>query len=80
MTNGTWNGPRKTKPIPAGRDAPWRPGFPSRPSGLAVNCAKQTQFRQRGRRGKCFAGKELWLIVQSIGLGKTKPIQEKCEI
>ena len=22
--------------------------------------AKQTQFRQRKRRGKCFAGKELW--------------------
>ncbi len=25
-----------------------------------TNCAKQTQFRQRERRGKCLAGKELW--------------------
>ncbi len=37
-------------------------------------CAKQTQFRQRERRGKSFAGKDLWLIVQSMGLGKTNPI------
>ena len=42
--------------------------------GGPTNRAKQTQFRQRERRGKCFAGKDLWLIVQSIGLGKTKPI------
>ncbi len=50
----------KTKPIPAGRDAACGSGFPSRPSGLPVNCAKQTQFQQRERRGKYFAGKDLW--------------------
>ncbi len=47
----------ETKPIPAGRDAAWGPGFPARPSGLAVNCAKQTQFRQRERKRQVLSGK-----------------------
>ncbi len=41
---------RKTKPIPVGRDAACGSGFPARPSGLAVNRAKQTQFRQRKKK------------------------------
>jgi hypothetical protein len=64
----------ETNPIPAGRDAAWGPGFPSRPSGLPVNCAKQTQFRQRRRRGKCFVRRELWWIEQSMSLGETKAV------
>jgi hypothetical protein len=40
----------ETKPIPAGRDAAWGSGFPSHPSALPVDCAKQTQFRQRGKK------------------------------
>jgi hypothetical protein len=48
----------KTKPIPAGRDAPWGPGFPARPSGLAVNCAKQTQFRPWEKKRQVLGGKD----------------------
>jgi hypothetical protein len=59
----------KTKPIPAGRDAPWGPGFPARPSGLAVNCAKQSQFRRVGR-GKT--------IVKAGGLDDATRHRGKC--
>ncbi len=31
--------------------------------------------RRTKKKGKCLAGKELWLIEHSIGLGKTKPIR-----
>ncbi len=43
--------------------------------GRATNRAKQSQFspEQQGK-GKCFVGKDLWLISHSIGLDKTKPI------
>jgi hypothetical protein len=39
-----------------------------------ANCAKRTQFRQRGKSGKCFTGKELWRIAHPTRFGKTKPI------
>ncbi len=47
----------KTKPIPAGRGAAGGPGFPSRPPGLAANCAKQTQFPAAGKRRQVLCGR-----------------------
>ncbi len=49
-------------------------GTPFAPRRAGGQLYKQTQFQQRERRGKCLAGKSLWLIVHPIGLGKTKPI------
>jgi hypothetical protein len=40
----------QTKPIPASRNAAWGSGFPSHPSVPPVDCAKQTQFRQREKK------------------------------
>jgi hypothetical protein len=47
----------ETKPIPASRDAARGSGFPSHPSALPVNCAKQTQFRQREEKRQVLCGK-----------------------
>jgi hypothetical protein len=47
----------ETKPIPASRDAGGGSGFPSRRSALPVNCAKQTQFRQREKKRQVLGGK-----------------------
>ena len=34
----------------------------------------KANFRQSGRKGKCFVEKELWYIIQATGFGETKPI------
>jgi hypothetical protein len=38
-----------------------------------VTCTNKANPRRTKKKGKCSAGKELWLMVHSIGLGKTKP-------
>ena len=55
--------------------------FPAAPGGTRLGgrgtrgfCAKQSQFPAGQKKGKWFAGKELWYIVPAIGFGKTKPI------
>jgi hypothetical protein len=42
--------------------------------GELWNSAKQTQFAAGDRKGKCFAEKELWLILHATEAGKTNPI------
>jgi hypothetical protein len=44
------------------------------PRACAGRLYKRSQSRQRVKRVKCLPGKELWLIVHSMDLGKTKPI------
>ncbi len=58
----------QTKPIrgDAARDG-------ARAGGRGV-LYKQSQFRRRVRRGKCFLGKELWWCGHATHLGETNPI------
>jgi hypothetical protein len=62
----------KTKPIPARRNAAWGSGFPSHPSALPVDCAKQTQFRQRDKKRQMFGRKGLMVNCTSHRHGQNK--------
>jgi hypothetical protein len=64
----------------AGAESAKQSQFAEPPGGLAASCTNKANSRHGAKTGKGFLGKDLWLIVQFTGLGKTKPIQEKCEI
>ncbi len=65
QSRGTANRAERTQ-FPASRDT-----RPSSPMRIVRNKPNSGNGKEKG---KCFAGKELWLIVHQTDLGKTKPI------
>jgi hypothetical protein len=58
----------------------WQPraaGPGHRGDGRRAIAPNKPNFGGGKSRDKCLAGKELWLIAHSIGLGQTKPISEE---
>ena len=64
-----------TKPIPPAGTRPGDRGFPSHPSALPVDCAKQTQFRQRKKKRQVFCEKGLM-----VNCGVDGPWQNKANL
>ncbi len=60
----------ETKPIPGGVGNPSPAPRPSAKGG----CTNKANSRRSKKKGKCFAGNELWWIGHAWAFGETKPI------
>ena len=69
---------RETKPIcRRPREGAGGRGFMQNKANRRDHRAKQSQFRQSGRMGKCLVEKKLWRIEHAGDLGETKPISAR---